>query len=89
MFFKLIKVHLLVRELNYVFCFTFVGNFDFRREKRMYILNMSDLTSVLPIISLFVIVYLQTTFHIQYIDISTSVNVTTRVTSQRTLYIIK
>jgi hypothetical protein len=50
--------------------------------------KMSDLTSVFPIISICVIVYLQTTFHIQDIDISTPVIVTTSVNNQCTLYII-
>jgi len=49
---------------------------------------MSDLTSVFPIIGIFVIVYLQTTFRIQYIDISTPVTVTASVTSQCTWYVI-
>jgi hypothetical protein len=48
-----------------------VGNFDLRRDWKIYTLNMSDLTSVFPITSIFVTVYLQTTFHIQYMDIST------------------
>ena len=54
----------------------------------MYTLNVLDLTAVFPIISIYVIVYLQTTFHIQYIDISTPVIVTTSVTNQCILYTI-
>jgi len=49
---------------------------------------MSDLISVFPISSIFVIVYLQTTFRIRCIDISTPIIVTTNVTSQCTWYII-